>query len=149
MLLAQMPELGALTGKQAASLASLAPHPKDSGNFSGYRRIQGGRPLLKKALFVCGWSASRHHPALKLFYQNLIAQGKKPIVAMIAVARGLIVILNAKLRDLTLQPLLRKSYFWPAHFFAIVIAIENHLHHTLFCLKRSFDCLLSILYIPA
>ncbi len=98
-LLATLPELGILTRKQAASLAGLAPHPKDSGLFKGYRRMHGGRPEVRKNLFMAALSAARTNPQLRTFYQRLITNGKKPIVALAAVMRKIVVILNAKLRD--------------------------------------------------
>lgn len=101
-LIAFMPELGTITRKQAASLAGLAPHPRQSGASIGYRRTRGGRPEIKRILFMAALSAVQHNPALKTFRQRLINNGKKPIVALVACMRKLIVIANAKLRD---QPL--------------------------------------------
>lgn len=98
-LLALMPELGTLDRRQTAALAGLAPHPKQSGATIGYRRTKGGRPQIKKALFMAAMSASKAHPHLKQTYQRLIAAGKKPMVALTAIMRKLIVIANAKLRD--------------------------------------------------
>jgi transposase len=97
-----MPELGTLKAKQAASLAGLAPHPKQSGQTNAYRRVRGGRPILRQAMFMAAMSATRHNPALKAFYQRLIANGKKPIVALTATMRKLITIANAKIRDANL-----------------------------------------------
>ncbi len=99
VLIALMPELGDMTGKQAASITGLAPAANDSGTRRGYRPVRGGRPQLRKALFMAALSAIRHNKTLKAKYQNLIAKGKKPIVAIIAIARNLIVIANAKVRD--------------------------------------------------
>jgi len=98
-LLAAMPELGALTRRQAASLAGCAPHPRDSGQRQGYRRTGGGREPVKRALFLACWSAVRYNPRLKEFYDRLRQNGKKPMVALVAAMRKLITILNAKLRD--------------------------------------------------
>jgi len=98
-LLALMPELGSISRKQVASLAGLAPHPKDSGRANGYRNVRGGRAEVKRAMFMAALCASRNHPALKQSYQNMIQEGKKPIVAITAIMRRLIVILNAKIRD--------------------------------------------------
>ncbi len=98
-LIALMPELGTLTRRQAAALAGLAPHPNQSSLTEGYRRTRGGRPEVKKALFMAALSAGQHHPTLRLFHQRLIKSGKKPIVATTAVMRRLIVIVNAKIRD--------------------------------------------------
>jgi len=98
-LLALMPELGTLAGAQAASLAGVAPHPHESGRRVGYRKTRGGRPEVKRALFMAALSASRAEGPLRDFYRRLVARGKKPILAITAVMRKLIVILNARLRD--------------------------------------------------
>jgi transposase len=98
-LLALMPELGQLDRKQAAALAGLAPHPKQSGISDAYRRTRGGRPQIKPMLFMAAMSAAMHNKTLKAFYQKLLAAGKKPILAITAVMRKLIVICNALLRN--------------------------------------------------
>lgn len=103
-LLALMPELGALSRRQAASLAGLAPHPRQSGQANGYRNTRGGRPEVKRTLFMAALVASRHNPQLKIFYDRLRANGKKPIVATTAVMRKLIVIVNAKLKNMHPAP---------------------------------------------
>lgn len=99
-LTALMPELGSLNRRQAAALAGLAPHPRQSGNSDPYRRTAGGRPEIKRTLFMAALSAARHHPQLRLFFLKLTCNGKKPIVAITALMRKLIVIANAKLRPL-------------------------------------------------
>lgn len=99
-LLALMPELGHLNRRQVAALAGLAPHPNQSGTADRYRPTRGGRPEVKRVLFMAALVASRHSPALKPFYQRLITNGKKPLLAIAAVMRKLIVIANAVLRDL-------------------------------------------------
>ena len=98
-LLGNMPELGTLTRRQAASLAGCAPHPKDSGKSAGYRSTTGGRAAVKRALFMAALSASRFNAVLREFYERLIQNGKKPMVALVAVMRKLITMLNAKIRD--------------------------------------------------
>ena len=98
-LLACMPEPGTMTRRQAASLAGLAPHPNDSGSFTGYRSTPGGRKPVRNALFMATLSAKTHNPQLKIFFDKLVANGKKPIVALTATMRKMIVILNAKIRD--------------------------------------------------
>lgn len=98
-LLACMPELGAMKRREAASLAGLAPHPNDSGAHTGYRQTRGGRKTVRNALFMATLSAKTHNPQLKAFYDRLIKNGKKPIVALTATMRKMIVILNAKIRD--------------------------------------------------
>lgn len=93
------PELGTLGRRQAAALAGLAPHPRQSGARDAYRATRGGRPGVKHTLFMAALTAARRNAHLAAFYRRLIANGKKPIVAIVAVMRKLIVIANAKLRD--------------------------------------------------
>ncbi len=98
-LAALMPELGTLSRRRAASLAGLAPHPRQSGQHDGYRRVRGGRPEVKRALFMAAMAARNHNPDLKTVYDRLIANGKKPLVALTALMRKLITIINARIRD--------------------------------------------------
>jgi transposase len=98
-LLAEMPELGSLTPKQAAALAGLAPYTRQSGKWRGKSFISGGRSAVRTALFMGAMVASRFNPTLKAFRDKLVAAGKPKLVALIAVARKLLVILNAILRD--------------------------------------------------
>jgi transposase len=98
-IIALMPELGTLGRKQAAALAGLAPHPRQSGDANRYRRTRGGRPEIKRILFMAALSAARHDTALKTFYQRLRNNGKRPLVALTAVMRKMIIIANARLRD--------------------------------------------------
>jgi transposase len=97
-LIALMPELGALPRRQAAALAGLAPHPRQSGETDAYRRTRGGRPEIKRVLFMAALSARKHNPTLKAFYERLVQAGKKPLVAITAIMRKLVVIANAKLK---------------------------------------------------
>lgn len=98
-LLAQLPELGRIDRRAAASLAGLAPHACDSGLFRGKRRIWGGRAPARRALYLAGFIASRYDPRLKAFRRRLQDAGKPPKLAIVAVARKLLSILNAMLRD--------------------------------------------------
>lgn len=98
-LLANLPELGRLDRKQIASLCGVAPHPKQSGEKSWYRRTSGGRRDLRPSLFLAAMGAARSKTELGIFYQSLIKRGKKPIVALTAVMRKIVVIANARLRD--------------------------------------------------
>jgi len=102
-LLVAMPELGQIDGKQVASLAGLAPFPRDSGKKKGYRRTRGGRIDVRRAIYMAALSASRSNADIKTFYNRLIKNGKRPLQALIASARKLLVILNAKLRDAALE----------------------------------------------
>lgn len=98
-LIALMPELGTLNRRQAASLAGLAPHPDKSGIRDAYRRTKGGRPEVKRVVFMAALVAAKHNPSLSAFYKRLIEAGKEPIVAITALMRKIIVISNAKLRQ--------------------------------------------------
>lgn len=98
-LLGLMPELGTLDPKQAAALAGVAPHPRQSGGRDAYRRTKGGRPEVKRVLFMAAMVAAKFNPTLRPFYERLIAGGKKKLVALTAVMRKIIVIANARLRD--------------------------------------------------
>ena len=98
-LLALMPELGSLDRRQVASLAGLAPHPRQSGQANAYRRTRGGRPSLKPVLFMSALSAARYNPTLSAFYNRLVQNGKKPLVALTALMRKLITIANAVVRS--------------------------------------------------
>jgi transposase len=100
-LLAELPELGALTRREIASLAGLAPWTRQSGKWKGRSFTGGGRAAARTSLFMAALVAARHNPVLKTFHQRLIAAGKPKMVAIIAVARKLLTILNAILRDKT------------------------------------------------
>ncbi|OIN84319.1 transposase [Francisella sp. TX07-6608] len=99
-LLTLMPELGNLNRKQVASLAGAAPYPYESGKKIGYRKTYGGRADLKPVLFMSAMTASRSNGKIGVFYNKLVGSGKKKMVALIAVMRKIIVIANAKIRDL-------------------------------------------------
>jgi transposase len=98
-LIAELPELGTLDRKQIAALAGLAPFTRQSGQWRGRSFIGGGRTAVRTALFMGAMVARRHNPVLKAFFGRLVAAGKPRMVALIAVARKLLTILNAILRD--------------------------------------------------
>jgi transposase len=98
-LLAEMPELGTLDRRQIAALAGLAPWTRQSGQWRGKSFIGGGRASVRSALFMAAMVASRHNPNLKSFREQLIARGKAKKTALVAVARKLLTILNAIIRD--------------------------------------------------
>ena len=98
-LIAELPELGRLDRKQIAALAGVAPFTRQSGQWRGKSFIGGGRKSVRSALFLAAMVASRHNPTLKLFRDRLVAAGKPKLVALVAVARKLLTILNAILRD--------------------------------------------------
>ncbi|WP_408887581.1 IS110 family RNA-guided transposase [Roseicella frigidaeris] len=98
-LIAEMPELGSLDRRQIAALAGLAPWTRQSGQWRGRSHIGGGRASVRAALHMGAVTASRHNPTLKAFRDRLIAAGKPKMVALVAVARKLIVLANALIRD--------------------------------------------------
>jgi len=98
-LIAELPELGRLGRKQIAALAGLAPFTRQSGQWQGRSFIGGGRTTVRAALFMGAMVAKRHNPVLKAFFDRLVAAGKPKMVALIAVARKLLTVLNAILRD--------------------------------------------------
>jgi transposase len=98
-LLAELPELGKLDRKKIAALAGLAPFTRQSGAWKGKSFIAGGRTTVRTAMFMAALTATRFNPVLKAFYQRLLQAGKPKILALIAVARRLLTILNAILRD--------------------------------------------------
>lgn len=98
-LMAQLPEIGQISNKAIAKLAGLAPIANDSGKRSGHRPVRGGRSGPRAILFLVGAIAARHDPHLAAFQQRLQSAGKPKMVIRIALARKLLVILNAKARD--------------------------------------------------
>jgi transposase len=100
-LIAELPELGSLDRRKIAALVGLAPWTRQSGQWRGKSFIGGGRKSVRKALFMAALVAARRNPMLKRFRDKLVAAGKPKLVAIIAVARKLITILNAILRDKT------------------------------------------------
>jgi transposase len=98
-LIAELPELGTLDRRQIAALVGLAPWTRQSGKWRGKSFIGGGRSSVRRVLFMGALVASRFNPVLKLFRDKLVAAGKPKLVATIAVARKLLTILNAILRD--------------------------------------------------
>ncbi|MBV5336329.1 IS110 family transposase, partial [bacterium] len=97
-LLIEMPELGAIDAKQAASLAGLAPMTQASGTWKGKDHIRGGRAVLRQALYMPALVATRFNPNIKQLYQRLTDAGKPPKVAITAVMRKLVVFANALLQ---------------------------------------------------
>lgn len=98
-LLAEFPELGTLSAKEAASLAGLAPMNRDSGKKRGKRRTIGGRGRVRKVLYMATLTAVRHNPILQAFYERLTAAGKPAKVALTACMRKLLVILNTMIKN--------------------------------------------------
>jgi transposase len=98
-VLAELPELGTLNRRQAAALAGLAPHPRESGQWHGRRSIGGGRAPVRRALYMAALVAAHANHHLKEFYQRLRATGKPAKVALTAVMRKLIVLMNHILKN--------------------------------------------------
>lgn len=98
-LLADLPELGTLDRRQIAALVGLAPYTRQSGAWRGRSFIGGGRASVRTALFPAAMVAARWNPPLKAFRDRLVEAGKPKMVALIAVARKLLTIANAILRD--------------------------------------------------
>lgn len=98
-VLAELPELGALNRRQVAALAGLAPHPRESGLWQGRRAIGGGRAAVRRSVYMAALVAARFNPCLRAFYQQLRAKGKPAKVALTAVMRKLIVLMNHVLKN--------------------------------------------------
>jgi transposase len=107
-LMAELPELGTLDRRAAAALAGLAPWTRQSGQWKGKSFIGGGRAAVRAALFMGALVAVRHNRVLAAFHQRLIAAGKPKLVALVAVARKLLTMLDAILRD-------RRHWTEPGH----------------------------------
>ena len=97
-VIARLPELGIVNGKEVASLVGVAPFNRDSGTLRGKRTVWGGRGALRTALYMATLVAVRHNPVLRDFYQRLCAAGKPKKVALTACLRKLLVILNSMLK---------------------------------------------------
>ena len=113
-LLAHLPALGTLNRRQIAALVGVAPYNRDSGALRDKRAVWGGRSRVRAVLYMGALVASRHNPAIRDFYQRLLAAGKPKKVALVASMRKLLVTLNAMLkhgypwRDMT-QPVVAHS----------------------------------------
>ena len=98
-VLAELPELGHLGHRQIAALVGVAPFAWESGTLRGKRAIRGGRPTVRRVLYMATLVAVRRNPILAAFYQRLRAGGRPAKVALVAAMRKLLTILNAMLRD--------------------------------------------------
>jgi transposase len=98
-LIAELPELGLLDRRKIAALVGLAPWTRQSGQWLGKSFIGGGRKSVRSAMFLAAMSAARSDPFFRQFRDKLVAAGKPKLVALVAVARKLLIILNAMLRD--------------------------------------------------
>lgn len=97
-LIAELPELGRLNRREIAALVGVAPVANDSGTSKGRRRVQGGRFEIRRVLYMATLTAARHNPAIKTFYDRLLAAGKLPKVALVACMRKLLTTLNAMVK---------------------------------------------------
>lgn len=98
-IISNVPELGYITNKQAASLVGVAPITKESGRYKGKRVTQGGRAQVRTALYMAMMSAIQCNPIFKATYQRLVASGKPKKVAIIACVRKMVVLLNTLLKN--------------------------------------------------
>ena len=97
-LIADLPELGHLNRRQISALVGVAPFARDSGAMRGRRTVIGGRADVRRTLYMATLTATRYNPAIRDFYQRLLAAGKLPKVALVACMRKLLTILNAMVR---------------------------------------------------
>jgi transposase len=98
-LIAELPELGQLSRRRIAALVGLAPFTRQSGQWRGKSFIAGGRTAVRTVLFMGAMVAKKHNPVLRAFFDRLVRAGKPKMLALIAVARKLLTMLNAILRD--------------------------------------------------
>ena len=98
-LISEMPELGYINNKEAASLVGVAPFNRESGSYKGKRMIRGGRSQIRTAMYMAMMSAIQCNPTFKTLYQRLVAVGKPKKVAIIACIRKLVITLNSMVRD--------------------------------------------------
>jgi transposase len=98
-LIADLPELGRLDRRRIAALVGVAPFARDSGVFRGRRMIAGGRPHIRRVLYMATLAAIKHNPVIRAFHHRLVAAGRPSKVAITAAMRKLLTILNAMLRD--------------------------------------------------
>lgn len=110
VLLAELPELGKLDRRRIAALVGVAPLNRDSGQMRGQRSIWGGRADVRRTLYMATLTAVRYNPALKEFYERLVAAGKRKKVALVAAMRKLLGVLNAIAKHLKhWQPILHSA----------------------------------------
>jgi len=98
VVIAEVPELGRLTRREISSLIGVAPINRDSGTMRGKRTIFGGRGSVRRVLYMAALVATRHNPAIRLFYRRLVEAGKPKKVALVACMRKLLTILNAMVK---------------------------------------------------
>lgn len=94
-----LPELGKIEGRQVSALVGVAPFTRESGAYKGTARTSAGRRQIRHALFMSAMAAIKHNKPLRAFFKSLTERGKRGMVAMVAVMRKLIVMINAMVRD--------------------------------------------------
>jgi transposase len=98
-LLAYLPELGEIESPQLSALVGVAPFARDSGRSQRPRQVRGGRGVVRHVLYMAAVAATQHNPVLRAFYARLVAAGKPKLVALIAVMRKMLHVLNRLLAD--------------------------------------------------
>ena len=98
LLISELPELGSLSREAISALVGVAPRTQDSGRTCGYRSIRYGRFDVRKGLYMAALVASRHNPRMRAIYTKLISKGKKCKVALVAVMRKMLIMMNAMIK---------------------------------------------------
>ena len=98
-MIGELPELGHVNNKQISALAGVAPFCRDSGTMKGKRTVWGGRAQVRTALYMAALSASKYNPAIKVFYDRLIAKGKCKKLALVACMRKLVIVMNTMVKN--------------------------------------------------
>lgn len=99
LLVTGLPELGKLSREHISALVGVAPYNRDSGQKVGYRSIIGGRFHIRKGLYMAALVASRSNPRMKEIYQRLLKRGKAAKVALVAVMRKMLIMMNAMVKN--------------------------------------------------
>lgn len=98
-IIADLPEIGKVNDKKISALVGVAPFNNDSGRMRGRRRVKGGRPEVRKVLYMSAVSAVQWNPYIKDYYNALLSRGKIKKVALVACMHKILIILNAMVRD--------------------------------------------------
>ena len=99
MMVTDLPELGHLSREEISSLVGVAPQTKDSGKKQGHRAIGRGRFYVRKALYMAALVASRHNPRMRMIYEKLLKKGKKKKVALVAIMRKMLIMMNTMVKN--------------------------------------------------
>ncbi|MBE2213881.1 MAG: transposase [Opitutaceae bacterium] len=98
-LLAYVPELGDIADPQLSALIGVAPFARDSGRSRKPRHVRGGRGVVRHVLYMAAVAATQHNPVLRAYYARLVGAGKPKLVALVAVMRKMLLVLNRLLAD--------------------------------------------------